>query len=184
MSTVASLKKKYQETVAPELLKKHNFKSRMQIPKLEKIVVNVGVGDGHTNPKALDSALETLAAITGQKPVKTKAKQSIAGFKLREGMNIGCMVTLRGKIMFEFLDRLINIALPRVRDFKGLNPKGFDGRGNYNMSIREQIIFPEIQFDKIFKVHGMNITMVTSSASNEEAYDLLAGLGMPYRKKK
>lgn len=183
MSTVARLKKKYQDELVPELLKKHGFKSKMQIPKLDKIVVNVGVGDGHTNPKALDSALETLAAITGQKPVKTKAKKSIAGFKLREGMNIGCMVTLRGRIMFEFLDRLINIALPRVRDFKGLSPKGFDGRGNYNLSIKEQIIFPEIQFDKIFKIHGMNITMVTTSASDKEAFDLLQGLGMPYRKK-
>lgn len=183
MTTVARLKKKYQEEIAPELLKKHAFKSKMQIPKMEKIVINVGVGDGHTNPKALESAVETLAAITGQQPVKTKAKQSIAGFKLREGMNIGCMVTLRGRLMYEFLDRLINIALPRVRDFKGLSPKGFDGRGNYNMSVREQIIFPEIQFDKIFKIHGMNITMVTSSASDAEAFDLLKGLGMPYRKK-
>ncbi|MCP5501963.1 MAG: 50S ribosomal protein L5 [Leptospiraceae bacterium] len=176
------LKRKYRDEVVSELEKKYSFKSKMQVPRLEKIIINVGIGEGHTNPKAMDSALETLALITGQKPVKTKAKKSIAGFKLREGMNIGCMVTLRGTIMYEFLDRFINIALPRVRDFKGVSPKGFDGRGNYNLSIKEQIIFPEIQFDKIFKVHGMNITIVTSTASDKEAYDLLASLGMPYRK--
>ncbi|MCB1160324.1 MAG: 50S ribosomal protein L5 [Leptospiraceae bacterium] len=176
------LKRKYRDEVVSELEKKYSFKSKMQVPRLEKIIINVGIGEGHTNPKAMDSALETLALITGQKPVKTKAKKSIAGFKLREGMNIGCMVTLRGTIMYEFLDRFINIALPRVRDFKGVSPKGFDGRVNYNLSIKEQIIFPEIQFDKIFKVHGMNITIVTSTASDKEAYDLLASLGMPYRK--
>ncbi len=159
------LKKRYLEVAMPELVKKYQFKSKMQVPK------------------ALDSAVDTLSQITGQKPVKTKAKKSIAGFKLREGMNIGCMVTLRGAIMYEFLDRFINIALPRVRDFKGVNPKGFDGRGNYNMSVKEQIIFPEIQFDKIFKVHGMNICIVTNTASDAEAFDLLGLLGMPYRKK-
>lgn len=180
---VVRLKKKYNEEVVPELIKKYKFKSKMQVPRLEKIIINVGIGEGHTNPKALESALDTLAAITGQKPVKTKAKKSIAGFKIRQGMNIGCMVTLRGAIMYEFLDRFINIALPRVRDFKGVNPKGFDGRGNYNLSVKEQIIFPEIQFDKIFKVHGMNISMVTNTASDTEAYDLLDLLGMPYKKK-
>lgn len=163
-------------------MEKYNFKSSMQTPKLEKIILNVGMGDGHTNPKALDSALDTLGLITGQKAVKTKAKKSIAGFKLRENMNIGCMVTLRGDKMFEFLDRLINVALPRVRDFKGLNPKGFDGRGNFNMGIKEQIIFPEIQFDKVHSIHGMNITIVTSSASDSEAFDLIKAFGMPYRK--
>lgn len=180
---VVRLKKKYNEEIVPELIKKYKFKSKMQVPRLEKIIINVGIGEGHTNPKALESALDTLAAITGQKPVKTKAKKSIAGFKIRQGMNIGCMVTLRGAIMYEFLDRFINIALPRVRDFKGVNPKGFDGRGNYNLSVKEQIIFPEIQFDKIFKVHGMNISMVTNTASDAEAYDLLDLLGMPYKKK-
>jgi large subunit ribosomal protein L5 len=178
------LKKKYLEEIKPALNKKFNFKSVSQVPKLEKIVLNVGMGEGHSNPKALESALDTLAAVTGQRAVKTKAKKSIAGFKLRENMNIGCMVTLRGEKMFEFLDRFINVALPRVRDFKGVNPKGFDGRGNYNLSIKEQIIFPEIQFDKVHSVHGMNITIVTSTKSDDEAYELLAGFGMPYRKNK
>lgn len=177
------LKKKYNQEIKAALMKKFNFKSVSQVPKLEKIVLNVGMGEGHSNPKMLESALETLAAITGQKAVKTVAKKSIAGFKLRENMNIGCMLTLRGEKMFEFLDRFINVALPRVRDFKGVNPKGFDGRGNFNLSIKEQIIFPEIQFDKVHSVHGMNITVVTSTKSDEEAYELLAGFGMPYRKK-
>ncbi len=177
------LKNLFSEKIKPSLIKKHNFKTPMQVPKLEKIVINVGMGDGHSNPKALDSAIETIGIITGQKAVKTKAKKSISGFKLREEMNIGCMVTLRGERMYDFLDKLINIALPRVRDFKGLNPKGFDGRGNYNLGIKEQIIFPEIQFDKIFKVHGMNITVVTSASTDAEAYDLLEAFGMPYRKK-
>lgn len=177
------LKSKYLEEVKPGLQKKFNYKSISQVPKLEKIVLNVGMGEGHSNPKMLDSALDTLAAITGQKAVKTKSKKSIAGFKLRENMNIGCMVTLRGEKMFEFLDRFINVALPRVRDFKGLNPKGFDGRGNYNLSVKEQIIFPEIQFDKVHSIHGMNITMVTTAKTDQEAYELLAAFGMPYRKK-
>ncbi|MCB1191012.1 MAG: 50S ribosomal protein L5 [Leptospiraceae bacterium] len=177
------LKKLYSEKIKPSLIKKYNFKTPMQAPRLEKIVINVGMGDGHSNPKALDSAIETIGIITGQKAVKTKAKKSIAGFKLREEMNIGCMVTLRGERMYDFLDKLINIALPRVRDFKGLNPKGFDGRGNYNLGIKEQIIFPEIQFDKIAKVHGMNITVVTSADTDIQAFDLLEAFGMPYRKK-
>ncbi len=176
------LKVKYKKEVKPFLMEKYKYKSVMQIPRLEKIVLNVGMGEGHSNPKALDSALETLGLITGQKAVKTKAKKSIAGFKLRENMNIGCMVTLRGDKMFEFLDRFITVALPRVRDFKGVNPKAFDGQGNYNMGVKEQLIFPEIQFDKVHSVHGMNITIVTTSQTDAEAYDLLKGLGMPYRK--
>jgi large subunit ribosomal protein L5 len=182
MSTAPRLKLKYTNEIKPVLVEKYKYKSTMQAPKLEKIILNVGMGDGHTNPKALDSALETLGLITGQRAVKTKAKKSIAGFKLRENMNIGCMVTLRGDKMFEFLDRFINVALPRVRDFKGLNPKGFDGKGNFNMGIKEQIIFPEIQFDKVHSIHGMNITIVTSSENDKEALDLLKAFGMPYKK--
>ena len=182
MSTSPRLKLKYAKEIKPALVEKYKYKSTMQAPKLEKIILNVGMGDGHTNPKALDSALETLGLITGQRAVKTKAKKSIAGFKLRENMNIGCMVTLRGDKMFEFLDRFINVALPRVRDFKGLNPKGFDGKGNFNMGIKEQIIFPEIQFDKVHSIHGMNITIVTSSENDIEALDLLKAFGMPYKK--
>lgn len=182
MNTVPRLKTKYLKEIKPSLVEKYKYSSTMEAPKLEKIVINVGMGDGHTNPKALESALETLGLITGQRAVKTKAKKSIAGFKLRENMNIGCMVTLRGNKMFEFLDRFINVALPRVRDFKGVNPKGFDGRGNYNMGIKEQIIFPEIQFDKVHSIHGMNIAFITSSKTNDEAFDLLKGFGMPYKK--
>ena len=182
MSTSPRLKLKYAKEIKPVLVEKYKYKSTMQAPKLEKIILNVGMGDGHTNPKALDSALETLGLITGQRAVKTKAKKSIAGFKLRENMNIGCMVTLRGDKMFEFLDRFINVALPRVRDFKGLNPKGFDGKGNFNMGIKEQIIFPEIQFDKVHSIHGMNMTIVTSSENDIEALDLLKAFGMPYKK--
>jgi large subunit ribosomal protein L5 len=178
----ARLRDKYNKEILPFLLKKYNYKSPMQAPKLEKIVINVGMGEGHSNPKALESALETLGLITGQRAVKTKAKKSIAGFKLRENMNIGCMVTLRGDKMFEFLDRFINVALPRVRDFKGVNPKAFDGRGNYNLGIKEQLIFPEIQFDKVHSIHGMNITIVTNSANDSEAFDLLKSFGMPYKK--
>jgi large subunit ribosomal protein L5 len=181
-STFPRLKQKYHNEIKNSLIEKYKYKSTMQTPKLEKIIINVGMGDGHTNPKALDSALETLGLISGQKAVKTKAKKSIAGFKLRENMNIGCVVTLRGNKMFEFLDRFINVALPRVRDFKGVNPKGFDGRGNYNMGIKEQIIFPEIQFDKVHSIHGMNITFVTSTTSDAEAFDLIKAFGMPYRK--
>jgi large subunit ribosomal protein L5 len=181
MAVEPRLKKKYNTEVKKYLMEKYKYKSPMQIPKLEKIVLNVGMGEGHSNPKALESALETLSLITGQKAVKTKAKKSIAGFKLREGMNIGCMVTLRGDKMFEFLDRFLTVALPRVRDFKGVNPKAFDGRGNYNLGVKEQLIFPEIQFDKVHSIHGMNITIVTTSKTDAEAYDLLLALGMPYR---
>ncbi|NBU96653.1 MAG: 50S ribosomal protein L5 [Spirochaetia bacterium] len=182
MTTSPRLKSKYLKEIKQSLIEKYKYKSSMQTPRIEKIILNVGMGDGHTNPKALDSALDTLGLITGQKAVKTKAKKSIAGFKLRENMNIGCMVTLRGDKMFEFLDRFINVALPRVRDFKGVSPKGFDGKGNYNMGIKEQIIFPEIQFDKVHSIHGMNITFVTSAESDKEAFDLLKAFGMPYRK--
>jgi large subunit ribosomal protein L5 len=182
MTTSPRLKSKYLKEIKPSLIDKYKYKSSMQAPRIEKIILNVGMGDGHTNPKALDSALDTLGLITGQKAVKTKAKKSIAGFKLRENMNIGCMVTLRGDKMFEFLDRFINVALPRVRDFKGVSAKGFDGKGNYNMGIKEQIIFPEIQFDKVHSIHGMNITFVTSAENDKEAFDLLKAFGMPYKK--
>ena len=182
MTTSPRLKSKYLKAIKPSLIDKYKYKSSMQAPRIEKIILNVGMGDGHTNPKALDSALDTLGLITGQKAVKTKAKKSIAGFKLRENMNIGCMVTLRGDKMFEFLDRFINVALPRVRDFKGVSAKGFDGKGNYNMGIKEQIIFPEIQFDKVHSIHGMNITFVTSAENDKEAFDLLKAFGMPYKK--
>ncbi len=182
MTATPRLKSKYLKEIKPSLIEKYKYKSSMQAPRIEKIILNVGMGDGHTNPKALDSALDTLGLITGQKAVKTKAKKSIAGFKLRENMNIGCMVTLRGDKMFEFLDRFINVALPRVRDFKGVSPKGFDGKGNYNMGIKEQIIFPEIQFDKVHSIHGMNITFVTSAQNDKEAFDLLKAFGMPYKK--
>ena len=182
MTTSPRLKSKYLKEIKPSLIDKYKYKSSMQAPRIEKIILNVGMGDGHTNPKALDSALDTLGLITGQKAVKTKAKKSIAGFKLRENMNSGCMVTLRGDKMFEFLDRFINVALPRVRDFKGVSAKGFDGKGNYNMGIKEQIIFPEIQFDKVHSIHGMNITFVTSAENDKEAFDLLKAFGMPYKK--
>jgi len=177
----ARLKEKYNKTIKPELIKKNSYKSPMMVPKLQKIILNVGMGEAMGNPKALEAAVAEIGQITGQKAVKTIAKKSIAGFKLREGVSIGCKVTLRGDYMYEFLDRLINVALPRVRDFKGVNPKGFDGRGNYNMSIKEQIIFPEIQFDKINNIYGINITFVTNTDSDKEAYDLFAAFGMPYR---
>lgn len=177
------LKEKYINEIRPNLQKKFGHKSVMRVPKLEKIVINVGMGEAHANPKMMEACLEELALITGQRPVKTLAKKSIAGFKVREGMVLGAKVTLRGNHMYEFLDRFINIALPRVRDFKGVNPKGFDGRGNYNISVKEQIIFPEIQFDKINNIYGINITFVTSTEKDEEAYDLFGGFGMPYRNK-
>jgi large subunit ribosomal protein L5 len=180
---VPRLKEKYLKNIRPELQKKFGHKSVMRVPKLEKIVLNVGMGEAHANPKMMEAALEELGLITGQKAVKTIAKKSIAGFKVREGMVLGCKVTLRGNYMYEFLDRLINVALPRVRDFKGVNPKGFDGRGNYNISVKEQIIFPEIQFDKINNIYGINITFVTSTEVDDEAYDLFKGFGMPYKNK-
>ena len=179
---IPELKAKYKETLIGELKEKFAYKSIMQVPKLERIVLNVGMGDAQANPRGMEKALEELALITGQAPVKTIARKSIAGFKLREGMVVGCKVTLRGDRMYEFLGRLINITLPRVRDFKGVNPKGFDGRGNYNFSIQEQLVFPEIDVDKVDSYHGMNITVVTTAPNDDEARALLEGMGMPYRK--
>ncbi|MBI3395911.1 MAG: 50S ribosomal protein L5 [Spirochaetia bacterium] len=179
---MAGLQKTYREKVVPDLMKQFGFKSVMQVPKLEKVVLNVGVGDAATDPKALESAIEEMTLIAGQKPVKTIARKSIAGFKIREGMALGCCVTLRGERMYEFLERLICIALPRVRDFKGISGKSFDERGNYNFSIKEQIIFPEIDVDKVDTYHGMNVTVVTTAKNVEEGKALLAGLGMPFRK--
>ena len=176
------LKEKYLNEVVSSLMEKHNYKTVMEVPKLEKIVINMGVGDATTNSKLLDAAVNDLTAITGQKPVVTKAKKSIAGFHVREGQAIGCKVTLRGEAMYNFMDKLISIALPRVRDFRGISNKAFDGRGNYTLGIKEQLIFSEIEYDNIVKVRGMDIVFVTTAKSNEEAYDLLNELGMPFRK--
>ena len=176
------LKEKYTNEVIPSLLEKHNYKSIMEVPKLEKIVINIGVGDATTNSKLLDAAVADLEVISGQKPIITKAKKSIAGFKLREGQAIGCKVTLRGERMFNFLDKLISIGLPRVRDFRGVSSKAFDGRGNYTLGIKEQLIFSEIEYDNVVKIRGMDIVFVTTAKSNEEAFDLLDGLGVPFRK--
>lgn len=174
------LKEKYEKEIAAALMQKFGYKSSMQIPKLEKVVLNMGVGDARENPKALDSATGDLAIITGQKPIITKAKKSVANFKIRQGMPIGCKVTLRGQRMYEFVDKLLNIALPRVRDFRGVSDKAFDGRGNYSLGIREQLIFPEMEYDKIDKVRGMDIVFVTSAKTDEEARELLRLLGMPF----
>lgn len=179
---MARLKQTYQVELAPKLMKDLQLKNAMEVPRVEKVVVNMGLGEAIQNIKVLESAVEELTRITGQKAVVTKAKKSIAQFKLREGMPIGCMVTLRRDRAYEFLDRLINVALPRVRDFKGISPKAFDGRGNYSLGIKEQIIFPEIDLDKIEKVKGLNVTIVTNARSDEEGRALLAGLGMPFRK--
>ncbi len=179
---MARLKEQYVSEVAPALMKKFQYKSVMQIPKLDKIVINVGAGEARENSKAIDAISADLAAITGQKPMVCKAKKSVANFKLREGMNIGVKVTLRGSKMYEFLDRLFNVALPRVRDFRGINPNSFDGRGNYNMGLKEQLIFPEIEFDKIDKVRGMDICFVTTANTDEEARELLTLLGAPFAK--
>ena len=176
------LKEKYLNEVVPRIKKKHNYKSVMEVPKLSKIVINMGVGDATTNSKLLDAALKDLEVISGQKPVVTKAKKSIAGFKVREGQSIGCKVTLRDENMYNFLDKLISIGLPRVRDFRGVSPKAFDGRGNYTLGIKEQLIFSEIEFDNVVKVRGMDIVLVTTAKTNEEAYDLLSELGIPFRK--
>ncbi|MCK8602671.1 50S ribosomal protein L5 [Desulfoferrobacter suflitae] len=178
---MARLQEFYQREVAPGLAEKFKYKSPMQIPKLSKIILNMGLGEAIQNIKILDSAAEELAHISGQKPVVTRARQSIAAFKLRKGMPIGCMVTLRGRRMYEFFDKLVNVALPRVRDFRGVSPKALDGRGNYTLGIKEQIIFPEIDYDKIDKIKGMNITIVTTAESDEEARELLARMGMPFR---
>ncbi len=178
---MAKLKEIYQEKVVPALMKRFNYRNRMEVPKLEKIVINMGLGEAIQNIKILDSAVQELSLITGQKPVITKAKRSIAQFKLRAGMPIGCMVTLRKERMYEFFNRLVNVALPRVRDFKGLSGRSFDGRGNYALGIREQLIFPEIHYDKIDKVKGMNIVIVTTAKTDEEGKELLRLLGMPFR---
>ena len=176
------LKTKYSEEVAPALMKKFEYKSVMQIPKMDKITINVGAGEARDNAKVLDAVVADLMKITGQKPVVTKAKKSVANFKLREGMNIGAKVTLRGDRMWEFMDRLFSIALPRVRDFRGINPNGFDGRGNYAMGIKEQLIFPEIEYDKIDKIRGMDIVFTTTATTDEEARELLSLMGAPFAK--
>ena len=176
------LEEKYRNEVVPSLKASHNYSSVMLVPKIEKIVVNMGVGDAVANSKMLEAAMNDLEKITGLKPIATTAKKSIASFKLREGHKIGCKVTLRGEKMYTFLDKLISISLPRVRDFRGLSPKSFDGRGNYTIGIKEQLIFPEINFDEVVKVRGMDIVIVTSAKTNEEAYDLLKELGIPFRK--
>ena len=176
------LKEKYNKEIVKTLKEKHNYTSVMEVPRLEKIVINMGVGDGVQNSKLIEAACEDLATITGQKAVITRAKKSIAGFKIRDGQPIGCKVTLRGDNMYNFLDKLVNVTLPRVRDFRGVSEKAFDGRGNYTLGIKEQLVFPEIEFDNVVKVRGMDIVMVTTAKSNEEAYDLLKELGIPFRK--
>lgn len=178
---MARLKELYDKEIVAQLTKEFSYKNVMQVPKIEKVVINMGLGEAIQNVKILDSAVEELTSIAGQKPVITKAKKSIAGFKLRQGMPIGCMVTLRKEKMYEFLDRLINVALPRVRDFKGVSGKAFDGRGNYSLGVKEQLIFPEIDYDKIDKIKGLNITIVTSATTDEESKALLKQLGMPFR---
>lgn len=176
------LQEKYNNEVRPSLVEKFEFSSVMQAPKIEKVVVNMGVGDAAANPKVLDDAVNEMTLLTGQKPVITRAKKSIANFKLREGMAIGCKVTLRGVRMFEFLDKLMNIALPRVRDFQGVSPKAFDGRGNFTLGVKEQLIFPEIDYDVINRVRGMDIVIVTTAETDQQARELLTQLGMPFRK--
>ena len=176
------LKEKYVSEIVPSLREKHNYKSVTEVPKLDKIVVNMGVGDATTNAKLLEAAMADLEIITGQKPVATKAKKAIAGFKVREGQAIGCKVTLRGENMYNFLDKLISIALPRVRDFRGVSKKAFDGKGNYTLGLNEQLIFSEIDFDKVVKVRGMDIVFVTTAKTNEEAFALLKGFGIPFKK--
>ncbi|WP_054251585.1 50S ribosomal protein L5 [Neofamilia massiliensis] len=176
------LREKYNDEVVSALTEKFSYENVMQVPKLEKVVVNIGVGEAKDNPKTLESAVRDLTTITGQKPVVTRAKKSIANFKIREGMNLGCKVTLRGEKMYEFLDKLMNIALPRVRDFRGVSDKSFDGRGNYSLGLKEQLIFPEIEYDDIDTLRGMNIVVVTTAETDEEAKALLEELGMPFVK--
>lgn len=176
------LQEKYVKEIRPELIKKHNYKSTMECPKIAKVVINMGVGDAVAEPKHLEDAVADLTKLAGQKPVITKAKKSIANFKLREGMPIGAKVTLRGERMYDFLDKLINVSLPRVRDFRGVSPTAFDGRGNYTLGVKEQIIFPEIEYDKVSKVRGMDIVIVTTAKNNEDAKELLTELGMPFSK--
>ncbi|MBQ7505991.1 MAG: 50S ribosomal protein L5 [Lachnospiraceae bacterium] len=180
---MSRLKEQYESEIKDALMKKFSYKNVMQVPKLSKIVVNMGVGEAKENAKILEAAMGDMQIITGQKPVVTKAKNSIANFKIREGMAIGCKVTLRGEKMYEFLDRLVNLALPRVRDFRGVNPDAFDGRGNYALGIREQIIFPEVEYDKVDKVRGMDVIFVTTAKTDEEARELLAQFNMPFARK-
>ena len=176
------LKEKYINEVVPSLMSKYNYSSKMEVPKLEKIVINMGVGDATQNSKLIEGAVDDLTKITGQRPVVTKARRSIAGFHVREGQSIGCKVTLRGENMYSFMDKLISVSLPQVRDFRGINPKSFDGKGNYTLGLKEQLIFAEIDYDDVVKVRGMDIVFVTTAKSNEESFDLLNGLGMPFRK--
>ncbi|MCM3006767.1 50S ribosomal protein L5 [Priestia koreensis] len=176
------LKEKFQKEITPALVSKFNYSSVMEVPKLEKIVINMGIGDAVQNSKALDNAVEELGQITGQKPVVTRAKKSIAGFRLREGMPIGAKVTLRGERMYEFFDKLVSVSLPRVRDFRGVSKKSFDGRGNYTLGVKEQLIFPEIDYDKVSKVRGMDIVIVTTANTDEESRELLTQFGMPFQK--
>ena len=176
------LKEKYNNVIVKDLMSKYSYKSTMEVPKLDKIVINMGVGDGASNAKLIEAAMHDLRLISGQQPVVTKAKKAIAGFKIREGQAIGCKVTLRGENMYNFLDKLISITLPRVRDFRGISNKSFDGRGNYTLGLNEQLIFSEIVYDDVVKVRGMDIVFVTTAKTNEEAYDLLKGFGMPFKK--
>ena len=179
---MSTYKKLYNEEIAPALMKKFNYKSTMEIPKVEKIVINMGVGEAARDSKFIEAAVKDLELISGQKPVITKARKSIAGFKIREGQTIGAKVTLRGENMYNFMEKLIKIALPRVRDFRGVSKTAFDGKGNYTLGVKEQIIFPEIEYDQILKLRGMDIVFVTTAKTNEEAYELLSGFGMPFRK--
>ena len=176
------LKDTYKKDIIPAMTKKFGYKNVMQVPKLEKVTINMGMGDAHLNAKSLDSALDDLATISGQKPVVTKARKSVANFKVREGMKVGAKVTLRGDRMYEFLDRLMNVALPRVRDFRGISSKSFDGRGNFAMGLKEQLVFPEINYDNVDKVRGMDIVVVTTANTDEEAFELLTQFGMPFAK--
>ncbi|OGW61870.1 MAG: 50S ribosomal protein L5 [Nitrospirae bacterium RBG_16_64_22] len=178
---MARLREHYQKEIVPSLMKRFGYTNRMQVPRLEKIILNVGLGEATQDAKLLDAVVKEIATITGQRPVVTRAKKSIAGFKLREGMPVGCVVTLRRDRMYEFLDRLVNAALPQIRDFRGLSPKAFDGRGNYSLGIREQFIFPEIEYDKVEKVHGMDVVIVTTARTNDEGKALLSEMGMPFR---
>lgn len=179
---MARLKEKFLKEIQPKLMKENAYRSVMQVPRLDKITVNIGVGEATQNPKTLDAAVEDLTKITGRKPLVTRAKKSISNFKLRKGVPIGCSVTLRRDAMYEFLDRLVSVAIPRIRDFRGVSAKSFDGRGNYNLGLKEQLIFPEIDYDKVEKIRGMNITISTTARTDEEARQLLSELGMPFRK--
>jgi large subunit ribosomal protein L5 len=178
---VSTLKEKYINEVRPALMEKFSYRNVMEVPRLEKVVINMGIGEGKDNPKLLDAAVKELSLITGQRPVITKAKKSVASFKLREGMSIGCKVTLRGNRMYDFVNKLVNVALPRVRDFRGVSPRSLDGRGNYTLGIKEQIIFPEISYDDVEKIQGMDITIVTTAKTDEEARELLRLIGMPFK---